>query len=76
MVNRKALVTGAAKRLGREMALYLADQGFDVAVHYASSGADAMELAEQIRAKGAACETLQQWAALASAAACDNQLPQ
>ena len=59
MVNRKALVTGAAKRLGREMALYLADQGFDVAVHYASSGADAMELADQIRAKGVACETLQ-----------------
>lgn len=52
-----ALVTGAGKRLGRAMALYLADQGFDVAVHYASSRDDAEETAKQIRAKGRLAET-------------------
>jgi len=37
----RALVTGAGKRLGREMALYLARRGHDVAIHYASSAEDA-----------------------------------
>lgn len=48
----KALVTGAGKRLGRAMALYLADRGFDVAVHYASSEDAAQAVAEEIRTKG------------------------
>lgn len=41
---QRSLVTGAASRLGRAMALYLASRGHDVAVHYASSrsGADAV----------------------------------
>ena len=37
------LVTGAAKRLGREIALALAASGWRVAVHYRSSGQDAIE---------------------------------
>ncbi|MBP7309595.1 MAG: SDR family NAD(P)-dependent oxidoreductase, partial [Polaromonas sp.] len=36
------LVTGAAKRLGREIALALAKHGWQVAVHYRSSKQDAM----------------------------------
>ena len=32
-----ALVTGAARRLGREISLALASQGWAVAVHYATS---------------------------------------
>lgn len=41
---QRSLVTGAASRLGRALALYLASRGHDVAVHYASSrsGADAV----------------------------------
>ena len=31
------LVTGAAQRLGRHIALHLAAQGWDVAVHYRAS---------------------------------------
>ena len=56
---RRALFTGAGKRLGRAMAIYLAQRGFDVAVHYASSGAGADETADAIRALGRQAETLQ-----------------
>lgn len=48
----KALVTGAGKRLGRAMALYLADRGYDVAVHYASSSEAAEDVVALIRDKG------------------------
>jgi NAD(P)-dependent dehydrogenase (short-subunit alcohol dehydrogenase family) len=48
----RALVTGAGKRLGRAMALYLAERGYDVAVHYASSGADADTVVGEIRDMG------------------------
>ena len=47
-----ALVTGAGKRLGRAMALYLAQRGHDVAVHYASSADEAETLVAEIRAMG------------------------
>jgi NAD(P)-dependent dehydrogenase (short-subunit alcohol dehydrogenase family) len=49
---QRALVTGAGKRLGRAMALYLARRGFDVAVHYASSAAEAATVARDITAMG------------------------
>ena len=48
----RALVTGAGKRLGRAMALYLADRGYDVAVHFASSETAAKSLVQEIIAKG------------------------
>ena len=38
---RTALVTGSAKRLGREIALALAEGGWQVAVHYRGSAEDA-----------------------------------
>ncbi|SHG70237.1 SDR family oxidoreductase [Marivita hallyeonensis] len=56
---KKALVTGAGKRLGRAMALYLADRGFDIVVHYSSSDDAAEEVAEMIRTKGRAACTVQ-----------------
>jgi NAD(P)-dependent dehydrogenase (short-subunit alcohol dehydrogenase family) len=54
-----ALVTGAGKRLGRAMALYLARRGHDVAVHYATSAAEAEAVATEIRALGRRAVTLQ-----------------
>lgn len=48
----RALVTGAGKRLGREMALYLARRGYDVAVHYAASRREAEEVVKEITAMG------------------------
>ncbi len=47
-----ALVTGAGKRLGRAMALYLAGRGHDVAVHYSSSADEAEAVVAEIRALG------------------------
>ncbi len=52
MQQRRALVTGAARRLGREMALFLGERGFDVAVHYATSHDEAEDVARAIRAMG------------------------
>ncbi|MCT8161659.1 SDR family oxidoreductase [Pseudoruegeria sp. SHC-113] len=54
-----ALVTGAARRLGRAMALYLAERGYDVAVHYQGSEAEAQEVVAQIRAMGRKAEAFQ-----------------
>lgn len=54
-----ALVTGAGKRLGREMALYLARRGFDIAIHYATSGDEAESVAADIRQMGRRAVTLQ-----------------
>lgn len=47
-----ALVTGAARRLGRAIALDLAASGFKVAVHYHASSADALAVVAEIEANG------------------------
>ncbi len=56
---KNALVTGAGKRLGRAMALDLAQRGTNVAVHYASSRDGADETVAQIRALGRTAVALQ-----------------
>ena len=50
--NKAVLVTGAAKRLGREIALEFARQGWDVAVHYGQSAADAQATVAEIQGLG------------------------
>jgi len=47
------LVTGAARRLGRAIALELAAHGYDIAVHYRDSHAEAHETVEALHALGA-----------------------
>lgn len=51
-IPRAALVTGGAKRLGRAIALALADAGFDVALHCHASTQSAEATADAIRARG------------------------
>jgi NAD(P)-dependent dehydrogenase (short-subunit alcohol dehydrogenase family) len=55
----RALVTGGAKRIGREIALYLAQRGADVAVHYSSSKREAAETVAAITALGRKAVALQ-----------------
>ena len=44
----RALVTGGARRIGRAIALELAQAGCDLAIHYHRSEAEAGDVVEQI----------------------------
>lgn len=50
-MNKTALITGAAKRIGRSIAEHLAHQGWDVIVHYNSSGEEADKLVDELISK-------------------------
>jgi len=52
LAGRVALVTGAAKRLGRVVALRLAKEGAEVVVHYGKSEAEARGLVREIEKLG------------------------
>ena len=51
-LRKNVLVTGAAKRLGRAIALELAKHGWSVAVHYGRSAREAEETVAAIKAMG------------------------
>jgi len=67
------LVTGAARRLGRAIALHLASRGHDVAVHFNRSAADAQATVDAARAAGAGAAAFA--ADLADEAACRALVP-
>lgn len=54
----RALVTGAGRRLGRAMALFLAGRGYAVAVHYATSQDEAEAVSAEARSLGVRAEAL------------------
>lgn len=51
-MNKRVLVTGSSRGIGRAIALKLAEQGFDIAVHCRSQRKLAQEVAQQIEALG------------------------
>ena len=57
--NKAVLVTGAAKRLGREIALEFARQGWDIAIHYGRSAAEAKQTLADIIALGVKAHAFQ-----------------
>jgi NAD(P)-dependent dehydrogenase (short-subunit alcohol dehydrogenase family) len=67
------LVTGAARRLGRAIALELAAHGFDIALHFRHSRAEAEATARELGALGARAQCFA--ADLADEAACRALLP-
>lgn len=71
--RKVALVTGAAKRIGRAIALALAQRGWDVAVHYGRSAEEAHATVRAIEALGRRAAALQ--CDLDDAEAVKNLLP-
>src|SRR5580704_16031274 len=59
LARQVALVTGAAKRIGRSIALRLAKEGADVIINYATSRTEAEELAGEIQSFGRRAVALQ-----------------
>ncbi len=56
--GRNVLITGAARRIGREIALTLAGRGANLLLHYRDSRREARGLQEEIRKRGVRCEIL------------------
>jgi len=52
MHGETVLITGGARRIGRAIAVSMAGQGFDVAIHYNQSRDAAMSLIDELRALG------------------------
>ncbi|HSV29152.1 MAG TPA: SDR family NAD(P)-dependent oxidoreductase, partial [Candidatus Omnitrophota bacterium] len=58
-IPRAALVTGAARRIGREIALDLGRAGFAVAIHYSGSATEADAVAAEIIDDGGSAIAIQ-----------------
>jgi NAD(P)-dependent dehydrogenase (short-subunit alcohol dehydrogenase family) len=52
LANQVAIVTGAAKRMGRSIALRLAAEGASIVINYESSKPEAQQLVEQLKSTG------------------------
>jgi pteridine reductase len=50
-MNKRILITGAAKRIGKEMALSFFNKGWDIVIHYNSSKEEAEALAHKMNSE-------------------------
>lgn len=57
--NKVALVTGGSRGIGKSICLKLASEGFDIALVYSSSAAEAENVVEEIRALGVRAKAYQ-----------------
>lgn len=48
-MTKTALITGAAKRVGKGLALHLAAQGWNIAIHYNTSADEAIKLQDELK---------------------------
>lgn len=55
-MSNTAIITGGSKRIGRSIALTLAELGYDIALHYNRSRKDALNTQAKIRDFGVKCE--------------------
>ena len=53
---QSALITGGAKRIGQDLALSLAEKGWNIALHYRNSLAEAKSTSKKIEASGSRCK--------------------
>jgi pteridine reductase len=52
LINKRVLITGAAKRIGQALAYACAEAGADIIIHYGHSRKDAVETQEHIKSMG------------------------
>jgi len=50
-MNKTALITGAARRVGKSMAIHLASRGWNIAIHFNSSQTEALRLCDELKSK-------------------------
>ena len=55
-MSNTAIITGGSKRIGKSIALTLADMGYNIALHYNRSRKDALALKKILIKKGVDCE--------------------
>jgi NAD(P)-dependent dehydrogenase (short-subunit alcohol dehydrogenase family) len=59
LIDKLVLITGAAQRVGRELALTVARAGGDVVIHFGHSKSDAQSLKDEIQVMGRSAYLLQ-----------------
>jgi NAD(P)-dependent dehydrogenase (short-subunit alcohol dehydrogenase family) len=58
-MNKSILITGSSQRIGRELCLYFANMGWNIAIHFNKSKKQAIALKNEIEKYGVECVCLQ-----------------
>ena len=58
-MNKVAFITGATRVIGRQIAITLAKEGFDIAINYRKENEDLIETKKLVEAQNAKCFTVQ-----------------
>ena len=59
MKNKTVLITGSSKRVGRSIAMKLAERGFNVAIHYNKSSKESYSLQKELKKYNVKVKTFQ-----------------